>query len=249
MIARPDEMRFMKMKTFWADMAADWVQTQHMKKLFFALLVLVSLQVRARVVSDNQGWMNLNAFISAPRDWQFYLEVQPRFIEQRHDLGITLYRAAVGRTVAPGLSVWLGYGFIEYSHPQDSYEDRPFLQLLHTHAFEKFKLTNRTRWEGRFLQNHTPPSSRFRHLLRLQWRTPLAVPIAVVVWDEWFWNSNSIKAGPQEGFDQNRAFVGMGWLFGEEEKNIIELGYMNQYVNGAVDRRNHVLAGQLTVRY
>ena len=241
-------MRFMKMKTFWPDMAADWVQHHLMKKIWL-LLVLLSFQAQARVVSDNQGWMNLNAFISAPRDWQFYVEVQPRWIEQRHYLGTTLYRAAVGRTVAPGLSVWLGYGFIEYSHPRDTYEDRPFLQVLHTQAFEKFKLTNRTRWEGRFLENPTPPTSRFRHLVRLQWRAPTALPIAGVVWDEWFWNSNSTKGGPQEGFDQNRAFVGMGWLFGENEKNIIEAGYMNQYVNGAVDRRNHVIAGQLTLRY
>lgn len=219
------------------------------KNLLFSLLCLLSLAVQARVISDNQGWMNMNAFISMPRDWQFYLEVQPRLINQRHYLGATLYRAAIGRSVAPGLSVWLGYGFIEYSHPTDSYEDRPFLQVMHTHAGEKFKLTNRTRWEGRFLQDPTPPSSRLRHLLRVQWRTPWALPIAGVLWDEWFWNSNSIKGGPQEGFDQNRAFMGLGWLFGEKEKNIIELGYMNQYVNGVVDRRNHVLAGQLTVRY
>ncbi len=219
------------------------------KNLVFSLLCLLSLAAQARVISDNQGWMNLNAFVSLPWEWQFYLEVQPRLIDQRHYLGAALYRLAMGRTVAPGLSLWLGYGFIEYSHPQESYEDRPFVQLMHTHAWDKLKLTNRTRWEGRFLQYPTPPSSRLRHLARVQWRMTMSLPIAVVAWDEWFWNSNSIKNGPQEGFDQNRAFVGVGWLFGEAEKNIIEVGYMNQYVNGVVDRRNHVLAGQLTVRF
>ena len=104
-------MRFMKMKTFWADMASVEVQTHHMKN-FFVLLVLVSLQVHARVVSDDQGWMNLNAFISAPRDWLFYLEVQPRLIDQRHYLGTTLYRAAPRKALIRTGRLW---GWVGYS--------------------------------------------------------------------------------------------------------------------------------------
>jgi hypothetical protein len=39
---------------------------------------------------------------------------------------------------------------------------------------------------------------------------------------------NSTRSGGTAGFDQNRAFLGLGWSFASGMR--AELGYMNQYV-------------------
>lgn len=51
----------------------------------------------------------------------------------------------------------------------------------------------------------------------------------LVAWDEVFVRVNSTQWGGQAGFDQNRAFLGLGWTFNPNFRT--ELGYLNQYVD------------------
>lgn len=55
--------------------------------------------------------------------------------------------------------------------------------------------------------------------------------LSLVARDEVFYRVNSTNWGGKSGFDQNRAFAGLGWSF---NKNLrAELGYLNQYVDNA----------------
>ena len=49
------------------------------------------------------------------------------------------------------------------------------------------------------------------------------------------------------GFDQNRAFVGMGLVFNPRAR--VEFGYQNQFVysNVGAHRLNHILSGVLAI--
>ncbi len=48
------------------------------------------------------------------------------------------------------------------------------------------------------------------------------------------------------GTDQNRLFLGANWKF--DELSNLEVGYINQYVNGkTIDRENHILSS--TIRF
>lgn len=222
-----------------------------MKKIIILLLCFLPALALSRVVQDEQAWVNLNTFISLGNEWQLYLEAQPRFVEEHKKHGTTLYRGAIGKNIGQGFSLWAGYGFIERTNPSYLHEDRPFLQVMHGHSLnDQLRLINRTRFEGRYFRGMSSPAFRFRHLLRGQYRFS-GSRFGLVVWDEWFWNSASHKqSGISEGFDQNRAFAGVSYAFGEKDEHLGEIGYMNQYVNGRMnDGSNDVLAAQVTFRF
>jgi hypothetical protein len=48
---------------------------------------------------------------------------------------------------------------------------------------------------------------RFMHPLQFEPR------LSLITWDEFFIRANFTPVGGQSGFDQNRAFAGMGWTF------------------------------------
>lgn len=223
-----------------------------MKKLITSLLLLVSVSSFAKTISDEQTWVNLNAFIKINENWQGYLEYQPRFFDYNKYKGATLHRAAIGRNISNGFTGWLGYGMITWDYRSQSkfpsknqHEDRPFLMLTHNHDFNNnWKLSNRTRYEFRMFRHDQEASERIRHLIRTQYKFGNS-PWALAVWDEYFWNTNSIHPSREShgpvtlaGFDQNRAFAGVAYFFGENQQHMFETGYMNNYVNGARNDRN-----------
>ncbi len=222
-----------------------------MKQIILFVLLVISSSALARVVPDEQLWVNLNTFIRLKNDWQVYLEAQPRIIDYHSKQGTTLYRGAVGKSVGNGLSLWLGYGFIERTNPSYLHEDRPFAQVIHSKDIhEKIKLINRTRFEGRYFRDMSSAAWRLRHLLRAQYRFG-GSRFGLVAYDEWFWNSASHnQSGIKEGFDQNRAFAGVSYAFGGNDEHLGEIGYMNQYMNRPTnDSSNDVLALQFTFRF
>ncbi|MBC7756939.1 MAG: DUF2490 domain-containing protein [Bdellovibrio sp.] len=59
--------------------------------------------------------------------------------------------------------------------------------------------------------------------------------------DELFFSANSTDWCAASGFDQNRAFNGLGYKLNKH--NAFEIGYLNQFVNTRkADRENHVLS-------
>lgn len=224
-----------------------------------ALLVLLTSffcrPARAEVVHDEQLWVNLNAFIKVSEKWQVYGEYQPRFMENRDYLKTVLYRTAIEHLGENGFAYAIGYAFVEYPNPQYFHEDRPYLQLFHAYDLGELKVINRTRLEGRFFNHADEGSYRFRHLLRGQYA--LSQSWRAILWNEYFWNANSIEPRRlgrtpvlREGFDQNRAFIGMGYAYGEIRQHLVEAGYMNQYVNvREFDRSNHTMFLQSTWRF
>ena len=78
---------------------------------------------------------------------------------------------------------------------------------------------------------------------------PIAYDFSFVVSDEYFANINKTNYGADDGFDQNRAFAGIGYNF---DKNIkTEIGYMNQYIRKAkaADRMDDILSVNLYLNY
>jgi len=66
-------------------------------------------------------------------------------------------------------------------------------------------------------------------------------PLRWVAYDEAFVNFNAATGGPPQGFDQNRAFVGLGWA---HERSLFELGYLSNYVvrgGGKPDLMRHAI--------
>ncbi|MCB1948407.1 DUF2490 domain-containing protein, partial [Nitrosomonas sp.] len=80
---------------------------------------------------------------------------------------------------------------------------------------------------------------------------PLSANLSLIVWNEIFANMNSTDAGTRSGFNQNRAFVGIGYPISKTK--LLEIGYMNQYINrphnARPDQMLHVLSVTLLMNF
>lgn len=234
-----------------------------MKKFLFLMVFLSSFALNAKTITDEETWVNMNAFIKLNENWTAYAEYQPRFFDYNKYNGAVLHRGAIGRNIGNGFSAWIGYGMITWNDRKDSkfpaknqHEDRPFLQLMHVKDLGNWKVSNRTRFEDRMFRHAAEGSRRLRHQIRGQYKFGDR-PFAIAVWDEWFYNTNDIAPSKEshaprtkEGFDQNRAFAGVAYFFGENQQHMVETGYMNNYVHGARNDRNaHVWMTTITAKF
>lgn len=75
--------------------------------------------------------------------------------------------------------------------------------------------------------------------------------LSLILWDEFFIKANSTPAGGKSGFDQNRAFAGLGWTFSQRFR--FEAGYLNQYLTHPIQQgartMHHLIMGSLYINF
>lgn len=220
-----------------------------LRNFIFVTALILSFHSQAKVVNDEQLWVNINAWFKLNDKWQLYTEYQPRYMDNRKYLSLYFLRGMIVRKLDHGFSTGLGYAFVEFDNfpnPRYIHEDRFWLQLGHTYDWDKLNINNRTRFEQRNFRHDNMPGYRLRHMVKLTYS--LSDTWKAIAWDEWFWNANDLspkvrahQGSIAEGFDQNRTFLGAGYAFGENKQHIVEVGYMYQYINGiAFDRGNNI---------
>lgn len=213
-------------------------------------LSLVHIQAIADVEEDGRFWLNVNAVGPLPAEnWRWYAELQPRWRNEGSHFDQLLIRPAIFYALNEKTSVWIGYANVA-SHPagKSSFEEnRVWQQLLHHFdAVGSVAIQSRTRLEQRFIEHSEDTGHKLRQMLRLTLPSSLSPKLHWVAYDEYFINLNDTDYGARQGFDQNRAFLGMNWAFDTDLK--FEIGYLNQYVNGTrTDLSNHVLSGTINL--
>ena len=181
---------------------------------------------------------------------KYWLEGQGRFGNNSSQFSQGMVRAGLGYTVMDKVSVWLGYAFIPTEEPfakKPFDEHRIWQQVLWNDKFADITLTSRSRLEERFMETGSDVGWRFRQMFKAS--VPMAYDFSFVLSDEYFANINKTNYGADEGFDQNRAFAGIGYNF---DKNIkTEIGYMNQYIRkpNSADRMSDILSVNLYLNY
>lgn len=205
----------------------------------------------ARAESDGQVWGGL--FLQAKLDpvvprLAFWLDLQPR---HGGAATTTLVRPGIGLRLIDGLVLHAGYAWIA-RWPDDgatTHEHRIWEQLLGNLSPEGtgFDLVGRVRLEQRFSAQGGSVAHRARVMARAGWWPDREGPILLVIWDEFFVGLSGAAWGPVSGFDQNRAFAGIG-LKGLGPTRF-ELGYLNLYVHrdSGPDRDDHVASFNLFV--
>lgn len=231
-----------------------------MKKPFVKLILWSSLLApcfgQAKTVEDFQTWGNVTATgslgIISPslQKMKYWLEGQGRFGNDTSQVSQGMLRAGLGYAVAEKVSVWLGYAFVPTDEPfakKEFDEHRIWQQVLWSDKFAGVTLTSRSRFEQRFMQTGSDVGWRFRQMFKAS--VPLAYDFSFVTSDEYFVNLNKTNYGADDGFDQNRAFAGLGYNFNSNIKT--EVGYMNQYIRkaNAPDRQDHILSVNLFLNY
>lgn len=205
-----------------------------MRKPFLLLLIswlgCIGIASAADTVSDNNLWINANTSGKLTEKVLAYAEIQPRLVDDSSQLGAAMYRVALGYAMTDKWSLWAGYGLIHFNYPDHFLENRTYLQSTYNFNYDKWSVSNRSRFEFRRLEDRAETALRLRHQIRSLYEIHEANKIFFVLWDELFYHLNTVPGTNHKGFDQNRIFGGVGHKFGEKLNHFFEVGYLNQYI-------------------
>lgn len=193
---------------------------------------------------------SINPDLQNVRVW---VEGQSRFDDNWDHWYQGMVRAALGYSLSDRATIWAGYTWLptqnlgkNYVAQQDVWPG--FRYVLPT---EYGSLTFRTLIETNFIPgNEDRVRIRPRQMIRFMHPFAFEPKLSFISWDEFFVRANSTPAGGKSGFDQNRAFAGLGWSF---NKNVrLEGGYLNQYLDDKTHANNtmhHLIMASLFVNF
>jgi len=207
---------------------------------FFKQLVAISVMILlpSLLIGQDSELGNWLIYIGSKKvndRWNIHHEVQYRNYNAIGDLEQLLLRTGVGYNLTPGNNNFLlGYGFIHsenYINPDDKVsvdEHRIFQQFITKQVIGKFKVQHRYRFEQRFVADDF--KLRYRYFLAVNY--PLTTPLEETS-QEWYLSAyNEIFLNSKDNiFDRNRLYGGLGFRANKTLR--MELGYMNQFFNGA----------------
>ncbi|WP_447964926.1 DUF2490 domain-containing protein [Nitrospira sp. Ecomares 2.1] len=203
----------------------------------------------SETIQDFRLWtpVYLNFPISGPV--KGYLEANPRLSDDASQINQLLLRPAIGYQLTSTISLWQGYAWVANYQPSYSQEHRIFQQLIYNNKFSTFTLFSRSRLEERWIQHAIGTAVRARTMLRGTFPLPASPALAIAVYDEIFVNLNTIRQGPEAGFEQNRFFLGLNYTFSPNLN--VDAGYQLQIINtplsGTVNQANHILLLQFFI--
>lgn len=226
--------------------------------LSFSLILLNPLSASADDITEDAGsWLqvvgegSLKAVDPSLAKARIWLEGQSRFNNNWEHWYQGMTRVALGYSLSDRATLWAGYTWLPtqnsgkpYASQQDVWPG--FRYVL---PAELGTLTLRTLIESNFVQGD---QVRVRPRQMIRFLHPLAFEprLSLIGWDEVFVRVNDTPWGGKSGFDQNRAFAGMGWTFNPNVRT--EVGYMNQYLDDAAHRNQtmrHLIMGSLFINF
>ncbi len=224
-----------------------------MNKILLSLILLstVSVAHAEDTIEDGRMWLTLSHDYHINERWRLNLHLQPRWRQEGHEFDQILYRPGLYYKVSPNLSLGVGYAYIltHLTSGGNTHEQRLWEDVIYqTNLTEEIRFLSRSRLEQRHLEGRADVSHRFRQTVRFSIPTQLVGGLSAVFYDEYFLNMNDASWGVHRGFDQNRAFVGVNYLFNKHAN--MDVGYLNQYVNRpTTDVENHVLAITINTQF
>lgn len=215
------------------------IATPSLRLLILTLMAIFAASVSADELTEDSGaWLqavaesNMGFIDPALKNGRVWLEGQSRFDGDWGHWYQGMIRTAVGYSLSDRATLWAGYTWLptqnigkDYIAQQDLWP--AFRYVLPT---EIGTFTFRTMWETNFLRGDQL-RERPRQMIKFMHPFDFEPRLSLIAWDEAFYRVNTTQWGGQSGFDQNRAFAGLGWSFNQNIRT--ELGYLNQYVEDA----------------
>lgn len=228
------------------------------KLLVFFLLTgkIVSAQ------SEFSGWFANFSTFKLSNKYSIHFDGQLRSTNDIEHLSTLLLRTGLNVNVKKNMIATAGYAFINNRRVIGSFsgyapEHRLWEQFIVSHPLLNSSLSHRFRLEQRFISRSVINNdsnglknegnvyaNRFRYFFRtllpiggkLQAKRPF-----IGLQNEVFLNFGDKSGVSGETFDQNRAYIAIGYRVMNEFD--LEIGYMNQYINRAGDAftNNHIL--------
>lgn len=206
---------------------------------------------------EHNAWLFWSHRQKIGERWQLSSDVQARSADQLGYVNTLLIRPGIGYKIAANQTVTVGYTYFgtwdrEIGGTVYEHENRIFEQFQIEHQIKKVEITNRLRYEQRFMyqQYHRVFAQRLRHYLMVQ--VPLlADPLFTKGLYTAFQNELFVNVQGQEHlnkqiFDQNRTYLGLGYRFSQELE--MEAGYMFRYImkRENMNVRNNII--QVSIR-
>lgn len=222
-----------------------------MKKYGIVIIPLLLLLPYSPLQSQTQwtGWLASFNTIKTGKHTSLGVDLQMRSNDKMKNVQTLLFRAGFNYHVSKKAILTAGYA---YTHNRRVFstvttyapEHRLWQQFLYTHKIKNISISHRFRTEERFIgktkvvnqQANTDGylyTSRFRYFLRnvipLK-KGALQKGAFAALQNEIFLNVTHLKNVNGETFDQNRFYIAAGYRL--HPSLDLEIGYMNQYING-----------------
>lgn len=231
---------------------------------FFAFSFLFTGSINAQ--TQFSGWLgSFNTIKTSPKT-SIHLDVQFRSTDDIKQLQTSLFRTGLNYHLNKRVILTAGYAYIRNKKVvgnQFGYtpEHRLWEQAIVNHKLKPVLVSHRFRLEQRFIsrsviegnQIEDGPryANRFRYFIRnilpLKKQETFTKGVFAALQNEVFLNFGDKSDVNGKTFDQNRLYLAGGYRL--SAKADLELGYMNQYVNGRGSQftNNHIiqLAGYL----
>ncbi|HEX2629147.1 MAG TPA: DUF2490 domain-containing protein [Chitinophagaceae bacterium] len=234
-----------------------------MKQKILLVLFIVSLQHTVFSQSQFSGWLaSFNTFKTGKKT-SIHFDAQLRSSDEFKQVQTLLLRPGINFHVRKNITLTAGYAFIANRYrlggiTDMAIEHRIWEQVLINQKIKKITLAHRFRMEQRFLpkltiengdlaaDGHNVMLGRLRYFARgilplTKTEGSFARGPFVALQNEVFVNIFNKDKVNGKFFDQNRAYLAMGYRL--NPKADLEIGYLNQYVNGAGNAftNNHVV--------
>ena len=234
------------------------------KKTVLSVLMTIVFQPvlkAAEMAEDSGAWLqsvaegSLGVIDPSLKQSRIWLETQSRFDGDWSHWYQGMVRTAVGYSLSDRATIWAGYTFLptqNLNHNADGLATGNLPYRGQQDIWPAFRyvlptdlgsLSFRSMWESNFVANEV--RERPRQMIKFMHPFEFEKRLSFIAWDEVFYRVNKTNWGGKAGFDQNRAFAGLGWTFNSNIRT--EFGYMNQYldmvkVNGSENLTMHHLA-------
>jgi hypothetical protein len=181
----------------------------------------------------------------SPLRWWF--DGQSRFLDDAGGFNQLLIRPGLGYALRGDHTLWYGYAYIRTAPVglgEEFDEHRMWQQWTYTPSVDNWSFLHRSRLEQRWVETGSDVGLRWRQMARVQYKLTDTPQWSLIAWDEAFFHLNNTDWGARAGFDQNRAFFGVGYKHSPEARIRIEVGYLNQFIfrRGGESRMNHILS-------
>jgi hypothetical protein len=193
-----------------------------------------------QTVHEARSWFGVVLQGGRPNDspWRWSFDVQDRNRNFAGTVDQAMIRPAIGYALTERSSVWMGYAYVPTDSPSGRIdENRAWQQYLWSGSWGAGSFSSRTRMEERFV----PGGVAWRLRQQERYSRPLpASGLSLVLWDEVMGHANA-AGGIPSGFDQNRAFAGIGIRL--KDRGHLDAGYQNNFIRATgPDRMHHLLA-------
>jgi hypothetical protein len=234
-----------------------------MKKNISVLLITITTSIFLNATAQSQftGWVaSFNTF-KVGKKISIHADAQIRSTDEIKQVQTFLIRSGLNFHLNKKTTVTTGYAFISNKRTVSNVsgyapEHRIWEQLLYNHKLKNIFVSHRFRLEQRFISKSIVVNNelkndgavyanRFRYFIRnilpLKKEATFTKGMFVALQNEVFVNFGNTSTVNGKFFDQNRLYLATGFRL--NPKADMEIGYINQYVNGRGSQftNNHVL--------